>query len=95
MARPRTAPTDGVEAKLERINARLDEVARLLAILVAGERSLQDAVGDLSTVGFGPTRIAELLGTTPGYAKVAADRAKKRKAPTVKGDRGTGNAEQE
>lgn len=74
MAAPRkNAPTDLVEAKL-------DEVARLLAILVSRDRSLQDAVADLSAVGFGPTRIAELIGTSPGYAKVAADRAKKRKA---------------
>jgi hypothetical protein len=73
MASPRkNTPADPIEAKL-------DEVARLLAILVARDRSLQDAVTELSGVGFGPTRVAELLGTTPGYAKVAADRAKKRK----------------
>jgi hypothetical protein len=74
MAPPRKkSPADPVEAKL-------DEVARLLAILVARDRSLQDAVADLAGVGFGPTRVADLLGTSPGYAKVAADRAKKRKA---------------
>jgi DNA-directed RNA polymerase specialized sigma24 family protein len=73
MAPPRkNTPADPVEAKL-------DEVARLLAILVARDRSLQEAVAELSGVGFGPTRVAELLGTSPGYAKVAADRARKRK----------------
>ncbi len=71
-ARRKNTSVDPVEAKL-------DEVARLLAILVARDRSLQDAVAELAGVGFGPTRVAELLGTTPGYAKVAADRAKKRK----------------
>jgi hypothetical protein len=80
VARRRSVDVDPVEAKLDRVEARLDEIARLLAIMVAGERSLQDAVADLSSVGFGPTRVAELLGTTPGYAKVAADRAKKRRA---------------
>ena len=70
-------PTDPVAAKL-------DEVARLLAILVARDRSLQDTIADLSAVGFGPTRIAELIGTSAGYAKVAADRARKRNAATGK-----------
>ena len=58
---------------------RLDEIARLIAILVSRDRSLQDTVDDLARAGFGPTRIAELVGTTPGYAKVAATRAKKRR----------------
>jgi DNA-directed RNA polymerase specialized sigma24 family protein len=80
MARPRSAPADPVEAKLEQVAGRLDDIARLLAVLVARDRSLQDAVAQLSGVGFGPTRIAELLGTSAGYAKVAANRARKRKA---------------
>jgi hypothetical protein len=71
--RPRGAAADPIET-------RLDEVARLLALLVARDRSLQDTIADMSAVGLGPTRIAELVGTTPGYAKVAADRAKKRAA---------------
>jgi hypothetical protein len=71
---------DLVEDKLEEVAARLEDIAKLLAILVARDRSLQDAVGDLAGVGLKPTRVAELLGTTPGYAKVAADRARKRKA---------------
>jgi len=66
------------------VEAKLDEVARLLAILVSRDRSLQDAVADLSAVGFGPTRIAELIGTSPGYVKVAVDRAKKRKVTAKK-----------
>jgi hypothetical protein len=71
-----------VEAKLEQIAARLDEIAKLIAILIAGDRSLQDAVDDLDNVGFRATRVADLLGTTPGYAKVAADRARKRRKAT-------------
>lgn len=73
--RPRSVPEAPVEA-------RLDEIAKLLTILIARERSLQDVIGDLSAVGIGPTRIAELVGTSPGYAKVAVDRARKRKTPT-------------
>jgi hypothetical protein len=79
MARARSAPVDPVEMKLGEISTRLDDVAKLLAILIARDHSLQDAVGQLCAVGFKPTRVSELLGTTPGYAKVAADRARKRK----------------
>ena len=74
----RNPPTDETEV-LAGIEARLDEVARLLALLVGRDRSLQDTVAGLSAVGFGPTRIAELLGTTPGYAKVAVGRARQRR----------------
>jgi len=77
--RARTAPEGPVEA-------RLDEVAKLLTILIARDRSLQDVIGDLSGVGIGPTRIAELVGTSPGYAKVAVDRA--RKKSTARGKKG-------
>lgn len=66
------------------VEARLDEIAKLLALLIGRERSLQDVIGDLSSVGIGPTRIAELVGTSPGYAKVAVDRARKRKAAPPK-----------
>jgi hypothetical protein len=70
------------------VETKFDEIARLLAILVARDRSLQDAIADLAGVGFGPKRAAELLGTTPGYTQVAADRAKKRKASTGKRNKG-------
>jgi DNA-directed RNA polymerase specialized sigma24 family protein len=62
---------------------RLDEIAKLLAILVSRERNLQEAVAELSAVEIAPKRIAELLGTTPGYVQVAIARAKKqaRKKP--------------
>lgn len=73
------------------IEAKLDEIARLLALLIARDRSLQDTIEDLASVGFGPKRAAELLGTTPGYAKVAADRAKKRKSAANRG-KGNGDA---
>jgi hypothetical protein len=73
------------------IETKLDEIAKLLAILVARDRSLQDTIADLASVGFGPKRVAELLGTTPGYAQVAADRAKKRKASAAKRSGGNSN----
>lgn len=82
--RPRTAPEASTHAQLTEITARLDEVAKLLAILIARDRTLQDVIADLSAVGIGPTRIGALVGTSPGYAKVAADRARKRKASPKK-----------
>ncbi len=62
------------------LEARLDEVARLLTLLLSRDRPLQQTIAELGKVGFGPVRIAELLGTTPGYAKVALARAKQRNA---------------
>jgi hypothetical protein len=67
-------------AQRDPVDARLDEIAKLLALLVGRDRSLQDTIGDMSALGLGPTRIAELTGTSAGYAKVAADRAKKKAA---------------
>lgn len=64
------------------VEQRLDEMVRLLALLVMRDRPLQETIGEMSSLGFGPTRIAQLVGTSPGYAKVAADRAKK---PAKKG----------
>jgi DNA-directed RNA polymerase specialized sigma24 family protein len=57
---------------------KLDEIARLLALLAMRDRPLQETVGEMSSLGFGPTRIAQLLGTSPAYAKVAANRAKQK-----------------
>jgi hypothetical protein len=67
------------------VEAKLDEIARLLALLVGRDRPLQETIADMSALGFGPTRIAELVGTTPGYAKVAGDRAKKKRASAKRG----------
>ncbi len=60
------------------IEERLDEIARLLALNIKRDRSLQDAISELASVGFRPTRIAELVGTSPGYVNVAVRRAKQR-----------------
>lgn len=74
MAGMRSAPVDPVEQLL-------DEIARLLAVLIARDRTLQDTISDLNSAGFGPTRISELTGTTAAYANTAINRAKKKKEP--------------
>lgn len=58
----------------------IEEVVRLLAIQLRRETESQaQAIEELSRVGFGPTRIAELLGTTPNTVNVAVAKAKKKK----------------
>jgi hypothetical protein len=55
-----------------------DETVRLLAILVRQHAESQsDAIVELHKAGFGPTRIAEFLGTTPGTVNVAVNRSKR------------------
>jgi hypothetical protein len=54
-----------------------DEVARLLATLVRLQTDSQaEAIAELNKSGIGPTRIAELLGTTAGTVNVAIRRTK-------------------
>ena len=43
--------------------------------------SQADAIRELNKAGFGPTRIAELLGTTSGTVGVTLAKAKKKRAP--------------
>ena len=58
-----------------------DEIVRLLAIQVRSQFENQaDAIRELSRAGFGPKRIAELLGTTPGTVNVTLAKAKQRAA---------------
>jgi DNA-directed RNA polymerase specialized sigma24 family protein len=58
-----------------------EETVRLLATLVRQNAATQaDAIAELSKAGFGPTRIAELLGTTTGTAKVAVQRSRTKRS---------------
>jgi DNA-directed RNA polymerase specialized sigma24 family protein len=56
----------------------LDELARLLALNLKRERGLQDVIVELDSAGFPQSRIAELMGTAPGYVSVALTRAKQK-----------------
>ena len=56
-----------------------DEVARLLALLVRLTIGSQaETIVEMNKVGLGPSRIANLLGTSPGTVNVAISRAKRR-----------------
>jgi hypothetical protein len=70
--------------------AETDEVPKLLALWVRLQVGSQAAaIVELNRVGIGPTRIAELLGTTVGTVNVTLQRSKKRpKGKTTQGGEG-------
>jgi hypothetical protein len=54
-----------------------EEIVRLLAMQIRMQFDTQaDAIREFGKAGFGPTRIAELLGTTPGTVNVTLVKAK-------------------
>lgn len=54
-----------------------EETVRLLAMQIRMQLDSQaDAIREFGKAGFGPTRIAELLGTTPGTVNVTLVKAK-------------------
>jgi DNA-binding CsgD family transcriptional regulator len=55
-----------------------EEIVRLLAIQVRSQYESQaDAIRELTKAGFGPKRIAELIGTTPGTVNVTLAKSKR------------------
>lgn len=65
-----------------------EEVIRLLALQIRMQfESQADAIRELDKAGFGPTRIAELLGTTSGTVGVTLAKTKKRAAKKSTGSK--------
>jgi len=63
-------------------NDKLDDVARLLAVLIKLQTPTQaEAIREMSRSGLGPTRIAQLLGTTPNTVNVTIGKSKKKGTP--------------
>jgi hypothetical protein len=57
-----------------------EEIVRLLALQTRLQfESQAEAIREFSKAGFGPARIADLLGTTPGTVNVTLAKAKSRK----------------
>jgi len=55
----------------------LDQMVRLQALQIKIAFNNQaEAIVEINKAGIGPSRIAELLGTTPGTVNVAIQRAK-------------------
>ena len=75
---------------MRRLGSAFDIGAKLVMVAHADEKEIAlireskdaesqaQAIEELSKAGFGPTRIAELLGTTPNTVNVAIAQAKKR-----------------
>jgi DNA-binding CsgD family transcriptional regulator len=65
---------------LQRVEAKLDTVIRLLALNVAvGEGTLKDRAVRLQRAGLAPKEIAELCDTTPNTVSVLLAKAKAEK----------------
>ena len=56
-----------------------EEIVRLLALQLRLQFENQaEAIREFSKAGFGPARIADLLGTTPGTVNVTLAKSKRR-----------------
>lgn len=65
----------------------MEEIARLLAIQIRrGSGSQAETAIELSRTGFGPTRIAQLLGTSTATVSKDLQRAKQRRPSPTKED---------
>ena len=58
------------ESQFQQISTKLDSILKLLALNTVQGRSLRDQVALLSSVGFQPKQIAEMLGKTPNHISV-------------------------
>ena len=72
----------------KRPERKMDAQEEMVRLLVMDIRLRLDSQGEvireLSRVGFGPSRIAELLGTTANTVNVTLQKAKKRATPKTK-----------
>ena len=58
------------DTQFNQITSRLDSILKLLALNTVRDRSLKEQVALLSSVGFQPKLIAEMLGKTPNHISV-------------------------
>ena len=63
----------------------LDQMVRLQALQIKlAMPSQAEAIVEINKIGIGPSRIAEIMGTTPGTVNVAIQRAKLKTKKTKK-----------
>ena len=63
----------------------LDQLIRLQALRIRLSMPSQaEAIVEINKTGIGPSRIAEIMGTTPGTVNVAIQRAKPKGKPNSK-----------
>ena len=66
----------------------LDQMVRLQALQIKlAMPSQAEAIVEMNKVGIGPSRIAEIMGTTPGRVNVAIQRAKPKTKKTKKDEK--------
>lgn len=65
------------EEQFDEIAKRLDKVIKLLALQSLEGKNGSEAIKALSKVGFKPSEIATLIGTTPNTVSVALNTIKK------------------
>ena len=74
--------------KEEEILQELRRISKLLVLTVTKEQTQKDRIALLSSIGFQPKEIADLLGTTPGTVSVTLSIMKKKgrggKGETIK-----------
>ena len=59
------------ESKENEILQELRRISKLLALTVTGDMKQKEKIELLSSIGFQPKEIADLIGTTPGTVSVA------------------------
>lgn len=68
-----------MEKDLKKLIELQEETVRLLVLLVKKGEVQQAMIHNLASAGFGTSRIANLLGTTPNTVNVAIQKAKRKK----------------
>ena len=63
----------------DKATSLLDEISKLLALLLKRSAGSSTTMKELYAAGFQPKRIAELIGTTPNTVRVLIHQAKKSK----------------
>jgi len=68
------------DTQFKELKDKLDVIIRLLALnLVKDAKTQKDKIIALSSFGFRPSQIAEILGTTSNTVRVALSKARKEK----------------
>ncbi len=68
------------EDQFHEVVSRLDSILKLLALNTVQGRSLKEQVGLLSSLGFQPKQIAEMLGKTPNHVSVIMHELRKKQS---------------
>ncbi|HVA17120.1 MAG TPA: hypothetical protein VMV59_05325 [Candidatus Dormibacteraeota bacterium] len=53
-----------------RVEEKLDRILRLLGVIAVKDLSQSEQIATLSEIGFAPSEIARILGTTPNTVRV-------------------------